>query len=165
MSDVEQRDEALRELVERLVRKWQPRLGLRDWTIGVEIFTGEPKGWNSAKGDDEPGACSHVVARAKRLRVCIPTNHDEKYGTPSDPDDEAPEDRIEHSVIHELLHAVGEPWETMLNDEIKWLVGGKGDSIVGADLRSAWSEYRENTINDTATMLLAADRGKWADQE
>lgn len=82
-------------VAERLVEKWQPRLGLSQWRIRVSVVDGEELRERYAE------VSYNRTGLWAEIRVLSPKEHLARLA-PVDLDD--PATRYEETVLHELLH-------------------------------------------------------------
>lgn len=141
-------------LAQTALAKWQPRLHLRDYQIKVVI--GALDDDSSALGSVRMGHTEkHAVIYIPPDFVARISHEDEAFCHPTEI-----ADQVEKIVLHELLHVKEQPYHSRLKSDITYFVGD--DAVVGTDIRTAYTYYRENWINAMCRTLMEADRGGWS---
>lgn len=140
-------------LARKAVAKWQPRVHLVDYRISVVV--GLPD-------YDDGNALGHVKMghTIKSALIYIPPDFSKRVAEEAYCHATDLGEQVEEVVLHELLHVCEQPYHGRVEGNIEHLVGTEG--MLGEEIRTAYTYYRENWINAMCRVLLEADRGAWA---
>lgn len=138
--------------LEAAVRKWQPRLHLSDWQIGVEI--GPVGKVNQAR--------VRITWSDQTALIRFPGNflqldHEllQAFGYSDDR-------LIDYTVVHELLHIHEYPYSSHAREETDWAFGKPGDKVLAGELyNTSIRSYAEQWVSRVARILVEADHGAW----
>lgn len=120
--------------VERLVKKWQAKLGLDHWEIGID--------WD-AQCDQE--AFMSITRMKSYDRATIEVSPD--WGKWSDAE-------TEQRVVHELLHLVLREIDTIVFDHLDGHLSPAEHDIIN----SAYRHHSEGVVDRLATVLAREQR-------
>jgi hypothetical protein len=127
--------------VRRLVKKWQPILGLTDYSITIEVVDGEPYRYGHVLTSDE----------AHRARIVINQNHDEV----SQQAGSIGEANLEETVVHEMLHIVLIQLKEYASDVAEVHIGGDRGTEIAEVLR----RIEERTVDKLSLALVRKFNG------
>jgi hypothetical protein len=148
------RDEAaLLADAKRYLSKWQPRLHLSDWQIGVRVAVVDPDGcyanveisWRYMTAEVRVRPDYDKAVEEDAGALCRVRPHDG--------------DQLEQTIIHELAHLAEQPLCDLLREEVEAWIGT--DGTAGQTFKKLWMEYREAWINRLSRVLTEADAGAW----
>lgn len=148
-------DEDLLATARRFVAKWQPRLHLDEWRIGIGLYA-------QAQKTEEAAVSYHWREHRAYLQVrpsLVQWKRERTYGGAYQ--DESDDQPVEAAVLHELVHLTQLPLGTTFDCAFTEWVGS--DGAMTSDLRTHWTDYVELVTERTTRLLLDADRsGGWA---
>lgn len=134
--------------------KWQPRLHLDSWVLGVEIS-------DEMIERDGQGTCGQFDGNwwheVGKITVGPKATDDYRKSASAWPD-ETDEQIVERIVLHELLHCAERPLHDVAEREFSHYFGKDGVALALEPARHAWWASREMRINRMARVLIEADR-------
>lgn len=122
--------------VKRIVRKWQPILGLNDYLITIEVVETDSNKLASVNASDE----SH------RAKIIINSNHDAIQSQAGSLGDTT----LEETVVHEMLHIVLINLKDYAVDNAMDDIGGDQGKQIAETIR----RIEERTVDKLALALV-----------